>query len=176
MPKTTKRVLFIGENVITSVKYTSNPKKSYDESTKEAHEYHKKKKRSDVSDVEISEFLLAAIYSNASHPVHSENLHGFISDFRDYNEYKCAFTHAVTIVLVVTVGTCITGMILPWNIEPEKFDDFQAPDREQFFMMGLEALVDMLHDDGKLDIIHTMNDCATKQQMAKWAKVFGFIG
>ena len=175
MPETIKRVLFIGENDMMCVSYTSNAKKAYKISTKEAMDYHKKRKKDGVSDEEISNFLLAALYSNSTHPVHAENLHGFISDFRDYNEYKCGLTADVTIVLLVVVGTCITGMILPWNIEPAKFDEFQKQDHRAFCLMGLEALVDMLHDDGKLDIIHKMNDCPTKREMIKWARVFGWV-
>ena len=175
MPETTKRVLFIGENEMMCVAYASNAKKSYKISTKEAIDYHKKRKKYGVSDEEITNFLVAAMYSNASHPAHMENLNGFISDFRDYNEYKCGLTADVTIVLVVTVGACITGMILPWNMDPAKFDDLRNQDHRAFCLMGLEALVDMLHDDEKLDIIHKMNECPTKREMMKWAKVFGWV-
>ena len=174
MSVTTKRVLFIGENLITSCSYESNPKKSIRAFDKFARSYHKKSKKEGLTDVDITQYLLSAIYHGSDDPNQNMMILDYVAAFRDVNELNCELKAEVAIVFVAIIGNEIAGIAIPWDISPDKFDELNKQDIQKFYMMGIDTLAIKLHDIGKLVAVNTMRECYTKHELIKMAAVHGW--
>ena len=174
MPVTTKTVLFIGENLITSCSYESNPKKSIKGFEKFARSFHKKSKKDGLSDGDIAQYLLSAIHHNSVQPSQNKVLLDHVAAFRDFNEQNCDLKAEVAIVFVAIIGIEITGIAFPWDITRDRFDELNKSDIQMFYMMGLEALTVKLHDMGKLGLVKKMRECNAKHELIKISAVHGW--
>ncbi len=174
MSITSKNVLFIGENLITHCSYESNPKKSIKSFEKIARSFHKKSKKDKLSAEDITQYLLSAINQYSKEPSQIEALMAHVAAFRDFNEHNCGLKSEVAIVFVAAIGKEITGIAIPWDINPGKFDELNKSDIQKFNLAGLEALTVMLHDMGKLGMVNNMAECYAKHELIKASAAHGW--
>lgn len=174
MPVTTKKVLFIGEDIISGCDYSSNPKTTMKTIDKLARAYYKKSKKEVLSTSQVTAYLLDTIYYSSHDPAQNQVLMHHVGAFRDFNEDKCGLIAPVAIVFVVAVGDEITGVALPWDITPVKYDELYKQNQHELYLMGLGALVVMLHEKGKLELVNNMKECFAKHEMIRRAAIHGW--
>ena len=145
MPVTTKRVVFIAENMITSFNYASISKKVLKDIGKAMRASRRMPKNANLSAKDIGGFLINNIHNSSAALADKEVIRDYVAAFRDMYEEKLGLTAAVVIVYVGVVDNEVFGIALAWDIDPEKYDDLYKQDSKQLYMTAVENFVVMLH-------------------------------
>ena len=174
MTLTTKRILFIGENSKGFHQVATDGKKVLQNLTECAKIFYEYQSVSIVSEEELCGYILKVAYESSKKEGTMKEAAMGVWGFRDYLGQYHNLTAPVSIIFVVMVGEQIMGMGEPWDISPEKFDEFSNEDIHAFGSVGLEVLVTKLRDGNSLETIAKMKECRTKQEMQKIASNLGW--
>ncbi len=173
MSLATKRILFIGENSMSFHQIMTDSKKICQNLTECAKIFYDYPSGSTVSEEELYGYILKVAYESSKKEGTMKEAAMGVWGFRDFLEQYHNLTAPVSIIFVVMVGEQIMGMGEPWDISPEKFDEFSNQDIHAFGFVGLEVLVAKLREGNSLETIAKMKECRAKQEMHKIASNLG---
>ena len=169
MPVTEKRVLFIGENSMGFHRYISDTNKICSDLTRRAKIFYDYPDSSGISEEELYGYILKVAYESSKKDGTLQEAAIGIWGFHGFLEQYHNLTAPVSIIFIVMVGEQIMGMAEPWEISPEKFDEFSNRDTHEFGFVGLYELVAKLHEGNSLETIAKMKECRAKHEMQKIA-------